>query len=73
VVSEEQVSAGKPKPIRFANESEKQIKIYAIETDKTFSEAVRYLCDRGLASVRAEAKSRALQSGRRILSRGVVP
>lgn len=66
---------GKPKPIRFAEGDEKRIKMYAIATDRSFSAAVRDLCNRGLASVDEEISPppTPLRPMRRMLSRGVGP
>jgi len=78
------VRRGNPIPIRFPIGDEKSIRIYAIETDKTFSAAVRDLVRRGLSAVAAETRPQPPQPqpqpqprnsppARRMLSRGVVP
>jgi len=66
---------GRPIPIRFPVGDWKSIHIYAIESDKTFSAAVRELCRRGLAAIAADAKPQAQPPAptRRVLSRGVGP
>jgi hypothetical protein len=55
-------------PIRFPVGDEKRIRIYAIENDKTFSAAVRLLCNKALSDERPAAQQ---QQMRRVLSRGV--
>jgi hypothetical protein len=66
---------GLPISVRLTVLSEKRVRIYAIESSKSLNATIRYLVDRGLEAVQADADapspSVAPASGRRVLSRGV--
>lgn len=70
------VKQGQPIPVRFTVLSEKRVRMYAIESDRSLNAAIRYLVDLGLEVLQSEAetsRSATVSAApmRRILSRGV--
>jgi hypothetical protein len=69
------VKEGLPISVRLTVLSEKRVRIFAIESSKSLNATIRYLVDRGLEAIQAEANapspSVAPTVGRRVLSRGV--
>jgi len=69
------VKEGLPISVRLTVLSEKRVRIYAIESSRSLNATIRYLIDRGLEAVLAEADAPAPSvtptPGRRVLSRGV--